>query len=139
MKNFIKSFICRASVYYSAIVIVFSFIVLLSHPDDASIALDPRRILFIFPFCACFAIANTTLKYKNIQAVTRWLVHIVLTVGGAFLFLILPAELTSSSGNFMGFFIILVVYFLGVAIFALFRKRIRSTIEEDKKLKSGHK
>jgi hypothetical protein len=63
----------------------------------------------------------------------------VLTVCGAFVFLILPAGLEASSGNFMGFALILFVYIVGVLIFALFKKRVKAAIAEDKKLTKKQK
>lgn len=139
MKQFTKNVIFKASVYYTVIVILFSVVMLLTFAGEDSISLDPFRTICILPFCICFAIANTTLKYKNIEAVTRWILHCILTILGAFIFLILPAELPESSGNFMGFILILVSYVIGVLIYTLFTKRIRNTLSEDAKLKNNSK
>lgn len=139
MKQFTKSVFSKATAYFTIAVLIFSALTLLSFSDAESISLDPFRIICILPFCICLAIANTTLKYNKIEAVTRWLVHSVLTILGAFIFLILPAELPESSGNFMGFILILFAYIIGVLLYALFSKRIKSTIKEDAKLKSRSK
>jgi hypothetical protein len=73
------------------------------------------------------------------HGVARWILHFVLTVAGAYIFIILPAELETSSGNFMGLMIILALYILGVIITMLFSKRIKSAIREDAEIKKNLK
>jgi FtsH-binding integral membrane protein len=74
-----------------------------------------------------------------VDAITRWAVHFVLTVAGAFLFIILPAKLNSGSGNFMGIVFIIAIYFVGVLLTAVLSSRIKKTIKQDKDLKSRPK
>lgn len=136
MKQFFKSAAIRTALYYTILIVIFSFTVLLTNSNESSISLDPSRILMFVPFCLSFAVANTLLRYKQIEAVTRWMVHFTLTVLSAFLFIILPAELPTSSGNFIGFVLILVIYFVGVLLNVVINKRIRNTLKEDKLLKA---
>ena len=136
MNRFFKQVVYGTTLYYSIIVTVFSIIVLLANSAEKTISLDPIRILCFLPFCICFAIGNALLKYKNVEAITRWSVHFVLTVGGAFLFIILPAKLNTSSGNFMGFVFITVLYIIGVIFSAILTSRIKKSIKADKELKS---
>lgn len=134
MSNFFKKVINKSALYYTIIVAVFSIIVLLSNSDKETVFVDPARILYFLPFCVCFAIANTVLQYKTIEAITRWLLHFVLTVLGAFLFIILPANLDSSSGNFMGIILILAIYLVGVLFSVILTSRIRKSLKQDKEL-----
>ncbi len=134
MKKFIKTASIRSSVYFTVATIMFSLFVLFGNSGAEQIALDPRRVLFIYPFCLLFALANTLIAYKNIDAAIRWIVHAMLTVCGAFAFLILPAGLESSSGNFMGFALISFVYTVGILLYVLINKRVRSAIAEDRNL-----
>jgi hypothetical protein len=106
------------------------------YANDDSLSLDPWRVICLLPFCIAFAIANTAMQYKNIEAFTRWLIHIFLTVIGAFVFIILPADLEGSSANFMGLIIILALYIAGILIYALFNIRIKAAIKEDSRLKN---
>lgn len=139
MKQFTKNVIFKTAVYYTVIVVLFSFVMMWTFADADSISLDPFRTICVLPFCLCFAIANTTVKSEKIGAIAKWLIHFALTVLGAFIFLILPAELESSSGNFMGFILILASYIVCILIYALFSNRIKRTIQEDSKLKSSNK
>ena len=134
MKKFCKTALVKSAIYFTIATIIFSLLVLFGNSGAEQIALDPQRVLCIYPFCLIFGIANTLVVNKNIDGAVRWIVHAVLTVCGAFLFLILPAGLEGSSGNFMGFALILFVYGIGVLFYALITKRVRAAIAEDKKL-----
>ena len=135
MKSFFKSVLNKSTLYYTVIIVLFTFVFLINNSAEAEISLDPSRILLFLPFSILFAIANTLLTYKNIEAVTRWGVHFALTVISAFMFIILPADLPTSSGNFIGIVMIIVAYIIGVLIFAFFARRVKNTLQEDKKLK----
>ena len=135
MKSFFKSVLNKSTLYYTVIIVLFTFVFLINNSAESEISLDPSRILLFLPFSILFAIANTLLTYKNIEAVTRWGVHFALTVISAFLFIILPADLPTSSGNFIGIVMIIVAYIIGVLIFAFFAGRVKNTLQEDKKLK----
>ena len=134
MKKFCKTALVKSAIYFTIATIIFSLLVLFGNSGAEQIALDPQRVLCIYPFCLIFGIANTLVVNKNIDGAVRWIVHAVLTVCGAFLFLILPAGLEGSSGNFMGFALILFIYVIGVLFYALINKRVRAAIAEDKKL-----
>ncbi len=137
MNQFFKNVVSKSTLYYTVIVALFSFIVLISNSSEETISVDPARILWFLPFCICFAIANTVLEYKSIEAVTRWLVHFISTAGGAYLFIILPAELDTGSGNFMGLVFILIIYLVGVFFSALLSSRIKKSLKQDREIKSN--
>ncbi len=139
MKQLIKKTLSLSTVYYTIAVIAFSAVMMLSHSAESVLSLDPSRILYIYPFCLSFSAANVILKHTNIHAVTRWIMHFVLTVAGAYLFIILPAELEASSGNFMGLMIIFALYIAGALITVLFSKRIKSALREDSEIKQNAK
>lgn len=139
MKQLLKKTLCFSTIYYTLAIIAFSTIMLISHTDESSLALDPSRILYIYLFCLSFATANVILKHTNIQAVARWIIHLILTVAGAYMFIILPADLESSSGNFMGLMIILVLYVVGVLLTLLFSVRIKRAMREDAEIKKNAK
>lgn len=134
MKKICKTALVKSAIYFTIATIIFSLLVLFGNSGAEQIALDPQRVLCIYPFCLIFGIANTLVVNKNIDGAVRWIVHAVLTVCGAFLFLILPAGLEGSSGNFMGFALILFIYGIGILFYALITKRVRAAIAEDKKL-----
>ncbi|MBO5970434.1 MAG: hypothetical protein J6S14_18285 [Clostridia bacterium] len=139
MKQLLKKTLCFSTIYYTLAIIAFSTIMLISHTDESSLALAPSRILYIYLFCLSFATANVILKHTNIQAVARWILHLILTVAGAYMFIILPADLESSSGNFMGLMIILVLYVVGVLLSLLFSVRIKRAMREDAEIKKNSK
>ena len=139
MKQLLKKTLCFSTIYYTLAIIAFSTIMLISHTDESSLALDPSRILYIYLFCFSFATANVILKHTNMQAVAKWILHLILTVAGAYMFIILPADLESSSGNFMGLMIILALYVVGVLLTLLFSVRIKRAMREDAEIKKNSK
>lgn len=139
MKNFSKKAAIRTAAYYTVIISLFSMGVLIANQGADSISLEPARILLMMPFCICFAIANTIMSYKEVEATTRWGVHAALTIIGAFVFLILPVEFQNSSSKFMGLIIICIAYIICALIYAAFNIRLRKTIAEDKELRHKKK
>jgi hypothetical protein len=137
MKSFFKSVLNKSTLYYTIIIVLFTFVFLVNNSAESQISLDPSRILLFLPFSISFAIANTLLTYKNIEAFTRWGVHFALTVISAFIFIILPADLPTSSGNFIGMVMIVAIYLIGVLIFNFFARRVKKTLQEDKVLKKS--
>ena len=139
MKHLIKKTLSLSTVYYTIAIIAFCAVMLLSHSSESSLSLDPSRLLWIYPFCFSFALANVILKHTDMQGVVRWILHFVLTVAGAYIFIILPADIEASSGNFMGLMIILALYIVGVLLTLLFSKRIKSAMREDAEIKKKSK
>lgn len=139
MKHLLKKIFLFSTVYYTIGILAFCSIMIISHTSESSLSLDPSRILYIYPFCLAFAAANVILKHSNMQVVARWILHFLLTVAGAYLFIIIPADLEASSGNFMGLMIILALYLVGVVFSALLSKRIKSAIREDAEIKKNLK
>ena len=134
MKKFCKSASARSAIYFTIATIIFCLLVLFGNSGADQISLDPKRVICIYPFCLLFAIANTLVTYKNLDGALRWILHATLTVCGAFLFLILPAEFGAGSSNLMGFALILFIYILSVIIYALINRRVKSAIAEDRQL-----
>jgi hypothetical protein len=139
MKHLLKKIFLFSTVYYTIGILAFCSIMIITHTSESSLSLDPSRILYIYPFCLAFAAANVILKHSNMQVVARWILHFLLTVAGAYLFIIIPADLEASSGNFMGLMIILALYLVGVVFSALLSKRIKSAIREDAEIKKNLK
>ena len=139
MKHLLKKIFLFSTVYYTIGILAFCSIMIISHTSESSLSLNPSRILYIYPFCLAFAAANVILKHSNMQVVARWILHFLLTVAGAYLFIIIPADLEASSGNFMGLMIILALYLVGVVFSALLSKRIKSAIREDAEIKKNLK
>ena len=139
MKEFFKSVATRASIYYTVLVSVFCVLVLFTNASEETVSTDPARLVLFLPFCICFALANTVMKYKSIEAVTRWLLHAVLTILGAFIFIILPSGVDTGSGNFMGLVLIVAIYFIGILFSAILTARVRRSLKEDKELSKKSK
>ena len=139
MKQFFKKTLNLSTIYYTIGIIAFCAIMLAFHSGEDSISMDPTRFLFIYPFCLSLATANVILKHTNIQAVARWILHFTLIVFGAYLFIILPANLETSSGNFMGLMIILAMYIVGSLFTILLSKRIKSAMREDAEIQEKAK
>lgn len=139
MKEFFKKVTLRACVYYTILVGIFSLVLIFMYSaEDTDLALDPTRVLLFLPFCVSLATAGAVLKGDKMSAPARWFLHAILVIGGAFLFLLLPANMPGAQ-NLVGFFLIAIAYTFFALFYAIFKKRIRTSIEEDKVLREKSK
>ena len=122
----IKQIFIGASVSFTVIVIVLSFI-LAGLSGNQSI--DPIRFLLIFPFSVCLSLANIYHKNEKHAAFLRFFVHSLLTVGGFFLFLYLPAYRNAETSSlFLVLLLFSVLYVIGYGIYALFIGRWKKQV-----------
>ena len=139
MSEFIKKALVRTCVYFTVVVSVFSLVLLFMYSSgDTALALEPLRVILFVPFSLCFATANVLFKTESISKATRWFLHALLTICGAFFFLLLPAKMTGSQ-NLVGFVLIAIAYLIFVVFFTLFKKRVKESAAEDRILREKSK
>ncbi len=139
MKDFFKRVLTRTCAYFTLIVSIFSLVLLFMYSSgDTALALEPLRVVLFIPFCICFALANVLFKTESISVATKWFLHALLTICGAFFFLLLPANMTGSQ-NLVGFVLIAFAYLIFVVFFALFKKRLKTSAEQDRILREKSK
>jgi hypothetical protein len=126
----IKKILTKACIYFSVICGAYAFAMLAFHGAEGG--LGALRVMLFIPFCLAFGAASVQLTDAQYDKAYRRLLHALLTVGGAILFLLLPAGLKGSQ-NLTGGVLILVGYIIVVAISSLFKKRVSKALEEDKK------
>lgn len=126
----IKKILTKACIYFSVICAAYAFAMIVFHGADGG--LGALRVLLFLPFCLAFGAASVQLAEAKYDKAYRRLLHALLTVGGAILFLLLPAGLKGSQ-NLTGSVLILVGYIIVVAVSSLFKKRVSKALEEDKK------
>lgn len=135
-KKFIRSSLLRTAIYYTVLVFVFSLIIAIVHSgEEHGAGLDSFRILMFLPFCFLLGCANTLLKCERPDPIVRWILHFLLTVGGIFFFLLLPAGIKGSAA-FTGLILIIAIYVVAAVIIGVNASRLKKTIAKDKKLRS---
>ena len=119
----LKSILTGGAVIYTIFVLLLAFL------QGEAVASGSLRFLLLFSLA--FSSANYIQKNAKISSFLKFLVHFILTVGGLFLFVILPtpAEGNSSSHYFvvLCFFTALYLLVYGTAVFfrARWKKEIR--------------
>ena len=135
-KKFIRSSLLRTAIYYTVLVFVFSLIIAIVHSgEEHGAGLDAFRIVMFLPFCFLFGCANTLLKRDRPDPIVRWILHLLLTVGGIFFFLLLPAGIKGSAA-FTGLILMIAIYVVAAVIIGVNASRLKKTIAKDKKLRS---
>jgi hypothetical protein len=106
--------------------------------NGASGGYSPLRVLCMLPFAALFALANVNYKYGEGSASLRVLLHFLLTVGGAFVFLYLPSRQTGDSveAAVAIALILVVIYWIVMGIFLGMRARFAHIDRDTKQYES---
>ena len=97
-KEFFKRIALGSCVYYTAVTFLVLFIYFILNFDLAD-GMQALALIAILPFAVCFASANTIYRHTSLAKWLRVMIHYMLTVGGAFLFLYLPNKDPQQSGK----------------------------------------
>ena len=100
------------------------------------VIIRPNAFLLIFPFSAAIALASLLYVLKGIHRTLRQLLHFVLCVGAAYLFLYLPVNAdASTSGKFIMLLFFTAVYwaFMGGYLAATSSRRQKNASREEYK------
>ena len=117
----LRRILSKACISYTVIALLICFI--LTGIAD-KVAISSISFLLIFPFSVCFAAANELLRTERLNGLLKFVFHAVLTIGGFFCFLYLPAF--SGNGGASSLVVLAVfalLYFAVYGAIALFRSR----------------
>lgn len=118
--NAVRKILRNTCICYTVLVLALCFILLWG----ASAPIYPSSFLLMFPFALCFCIASQAHQSKRIPSLLKFVIHFVLTVGGFFCFMYLPAFSDSSESMSMVVFTVFVLcYLVTYGLIMLFRKR----------------
>lgn len=119
----LRSILIGAACTYTVIVLFLCFI-LTGIADGTSGVIAPMNFLFVFPFSLCFSVANYLHRGLKLGGFAKFILHFLLTVGGFFFFLYLPAfSGKDSSSSFLVLLVIAILYLTVYGVMLLFRKR----------------
>ncbi len=118
----VRSILKGAAVTYTTVVLFVCFV--LTGVSENSAGISPMNFLLIFPFALCFSLANHLLRSEKLGGFPKFLLHFLLTIGGFFVFLYLPAfPGGKSSSSVLVLFIVTIVYLILYGTVLLLRKR----------------
>ena len=128
--SWIKILLSSSCVTYSVIVMLLCVILLFT--GNASGVVSPLNFLLVFPFSICFSIANYVDRNTKLSTLLKTVIHFVLTVGGFFCFLYLPAfSGNSDSNSIVVFAVFAICYLIVYGVILLFRKRWSKEVHLD--------
>ena len=107
-KGYYKAIALYACVYYTVTTFLISFIYWALNTGNIKNGFNLIALVLVFPFSLFFSAANMLYRHSQIKKGWRLLLHFLLTVGGAFLFLYLPNK--PEEQNTFGAVIILMVF-----------------------------
>ena len=100
----LKNWLLRASVWFTVVSLTVLLFGALFLPDQEQVSV--YAFLFFFPFSLCMSAAGMLQKVRSIPTGWRLLLHYVITLASAILFLLLPAG-SNASVPFWIFFVLL--------------------------------
>ena len=126
--------ILRATCAAYTVIVLFLCLVLLFTSDNADRTVSPLNFLLVLPFSLVFSVANYVDRETKLHPLPKSLLHFLLTVGGFFCFLYLPAfpnQGESSSLVVFGVFTLLYLIVYGLVLLFRFRLRKELRLESD--------
>ncbi len=97
-KEVFKKIALGSCVYYTAVTFLVLFLYFALNLDLAD-GMQALALIAILPFSILFASANTVYRHTDLAKWLRVIIHYVLTVGGAFVFLYLPNKDPQQTGK----------------------------------------
>jgi hypothetical protein len=114
-----------SSAYFTAI----TLILLISQALETDTYVAPLKFLLIYPFALVMALGNLVIKAPSLKLGTKTLLHCAMTIGSAYLFLILPSK--GSANALMVLAAFAVIYFVVATPILITKKRKLKKAEEE--------
>ncbi len=140
MKKYIKKIVTAACIYYTAATFLILFLYWALN-SDLSRGVQPRSLIFILPFAICFATANVIFGHAPIGPGMRVLLHFLLTVGGAWIFLYLPGRDPAAAGSqgLILFLALTILYAIIMGAVLVFKARIKRVQRDESEYNGVYK
>ena len=140
MKKWLWKICTHACIYYTVTVFLLLFVYLILS-KDLSDGMRPLALVMIFPFSLSFAGANILLREARFSKVARVACHAALTLGGIWLFLVLPNRDPSSSASqlFILFIVFFFLYALVMSVILLVSARIHRVKRDEGEYRKVYK
>ena len=126
----------NACVYYTATVLFLLCLFTLFGMNTEGI--QPVKLLAILPFSLLFSAANTLFREAKFSKGGRVVLHFLLSVGGAFLFLYLPNKQPDSRG-WMMLLVLLLIYWLIMGIILVIGARVERVKRDSSQYQSVYR
>ena len=139
-KDYAKRIALGTCIYYTAATFLILFLYFVLNVDT-TMGVQPVILLAILPFAFFFSVANTIYRHTEINFGWKVLIHYLLVVGGAFLFLYLPNKDPQQRASFalILFLLFTVVYFLVMGTIWTIKARIKRVKRDESKYHSVYK
>lgn len=119
-----KYLLLWSSAYFTAI----TLLLLIPQAFQPDTYVAPLKFLLIYPFAVIMALGNLVIKAPSLKLGAKTLLHCVMTIGGAYLFLILPSK--GSANALVVLAVFALVYFAVAAPILIVKKRRLKKAEE---------
>ena len=139
-KDYLKKIALNSCVYYTAATFFVLFLYFALNLDLSG-GMQALALIAILPFSICFASANTIYRYATMPKWLCVMIHYVLTVGGAFLFLYLPNKDPQQSAKqaLILFLVFSILYAIIMGAILLVSGRVARVKRDEEKYHSVYK
>ena len=112
----------------SAYFTVITLLLLISQALETDTYAAPLKFLLIYPFALVMAFGNLVIKSPTLKLGGKTMLHCLMTIGSAYLFLILPSQ--GSANAFVVLLVFALVYFAIATPILIVKKRKLKKAEE---------
>lgn len=130
----LKKTFSTACVIFTCLVALYSLVNLALYGEntDSYLALSSLRVFLFFPFSLLLAFGSHILNAKRLDIWLRVILHYILTITGAYLFLILPMGEMKATATMMGLFLFTVLYIVSSLVIGLVGRSLRGRKNDEK-------
>lgn len=134
----IKRCLLNTCVYFTFIVAGYMLVLQIINLEEGPAAVEADRVLLFFLFSLLFSIANTIRSIKRLNAALGYVIHYVICVFAFYTCFMLPVNMR---GSFMvtGTLIFTLGYVIVMALFALFKSRLKANQAANEKYEKQFK
>ena len=125
IKATFKQVVSHASIYFTMITAVYTFLVIMTNVTDDRILINAVQILFNFLFSILAAVGGIFLRTEKIARGLGVLIHYAILLFGFYTCYLVPMSMTGVRA-FVGIFVFTVVYGAVMGIRALILSRFRA-------------
>lgn len=113
-----------SSAYFTAI----TLLLLISQALEPDTYVAPLKFLLIYPFALVMALGNLVLKAPSMKLGAKTLLHCLMTIGSAYLFLILPSR--GAANAFVVLLVFALIYFaIATPILIVIKRKLKKAEE----------
>ena len=139
IKKLIKKILNTACIYFTAIMAIYAFIMLLiPHDTNGDVLISAENSFLYFVFSVLLSLANGIFSLKNLNGAARLISHFIISLFAFYICFMIRMNLTGA-GTLVGIVFFSILYFIIAGIIALFKSRFKKNTEKTESYTNQYK